>query len=292
MTSKIAIAIVHGAGEQSPDYADGMIERIQHEFKELFPDNKAPTDDLVFKPIYWADILSDLQMKVWETVSADANLRWTALRKHIMMFTADAIAYQPSRSRNQVYARVHDRFTAALEELAQETVAGPDAPLCVIGHSLGTIISHNVLYDLMFGSDKIEGSPEDKSALEKAETLALLYTLGSPMAVWSLRFASAGEYKPIKFPGKKVRELYPAIQPKWTNCYDEDDVFSFPVRSLSEEHKQLAAQKLLIDKAVNVGNRLQSWTPLSHAGYWTDKDVTGLIAADLMAVWKAVNASA
>ena len=33
-----------------------------------------------------------------------------------------------------------------LAELAQE--AGPDAPLCVIAHSLGTIIASNYLYDL------------------------------------------------------------------------------------------------------------------------------------------------
>src|SRR5690606_39826304 len=70
----------------------------------------------------------------------------------IVSFAGDAIAYQPiPRADNPhpheyIYTDIHERVARKLQRLARR--AGSDAPLCLIGHSLGTIGARKYLYDL------------------------------------------------------------------------------------------------------------------------------------------------
>ena len=73
-----------------------------------------------------------------------------------------------------VYDAIHKTMAEGLKRLAGK--AGPTAPLCVVAHSLGTVIACNYLYDLQ----KTEGSFIDKdlctltqvTPLEHGETFA------------------------------------------------------------------------------------------------------------------------
>ena len=47
------------------------------------------------------------------------------------------------------------------------------------------------------------------------ETLAALYTMGSPIAVWGLRFADFGT--PIEFPPKALTGPHPHADTEWVN---------------------------------------------------------------------------
>ena len=207
-------------------------------------------------------------------------------RKFIINFGADAVAYQPGADRREIYNRVHHTMAASLSELAIE--AGPQAPLCIVGHSIGTVVAHNYLFDLgeaMIADTKIGSSI---TPLEAGKTLGLFYMLGSPLALWSLRY---NDYRAITFPGVEVSSLYPALKPKWISYYDKDDILAYPIRSLSKGHKELAEQGLLTDIPVNAGGIWSSWNPLSHLEYWTNDFIIQTIADDLFEAWQAINSS-
>ncbi len=286
MNQKIAVAIIHGVGDQKPDFAETAISKLSQTFAHYLPEgNKSVADKLVFAPIFWAGIVAKKQRILWNTVEDDdGNLNLKLIRKFFLHFGGDAIAYQPSSSRHQTYDQIHQTVTEALSQLAN--LAGDKAPLCIVGHSIGTIIIHNYFFDMarVVVTDTIQ--PQVNTALERGETFALFYTLGSPLAVWSLRYDN---YRTFSFPGQQISTLYPQIKPKWTNCYDKDDVLAYPIRSLSKDHQELAQQGILEDVQVNSGNILKSWNPLSHTAYLVDDSVIKPIAQDLFDTWQAIN---
>ena len=287
MSQKIAVALIHGVGNQGPEFADIMTSELYEAFSDLLPnDDKSVHDKMTIRPVYWADILARKQRVLWNILRHEDGLGLNTLRNFMMNFVGDATAYQPGRSRREIYERIHTRLATVLHELAEE--AGPEAPLCVVAHSLGTVIAHNFFFDL---GEILCETPEQLSSLsscETGQTLALFYTMGSPLALWSMRYDN---YIPIPFPGSALAELYSTLKPQWINYYDKDDVLAFPIRAISRGHFQLAKEGLLKDRQVNVGNLFRSWNPLSHMGYWKDKDVVKPIAQSLFDAWQAANPS-
>ena len=289
MPQKIAVAIIHGIGSQTPDFADETITELTERFARIIrTQSQDPAAEVVMKPVYWALELQDNENELWSRLRKGGELDVLSLRRFMVNFAADAIAYQPAPKERDAYDRIHARVAAVLNELA--AAAGPTAPLCVLAHSLGTVIASNYFYDLAKQArKKLLGrkvlKEMDDTPLERGETLTCLYTFGSPIALWSLRYADFGS--PIAVPSPKLTTHHPALAPaaEWINFYDEDDVIGYPLRTLNDAYK--AAVKA--DVQVNAGGLLSSWNPLSHNGYWTDNDVTAPIAAGLAKVWQRAN---
>ena len=159
----------------------------------------------------------------------------------------------------------------------------PNAPLCIISHSLGTAITSNYIWDLQH-PERIPQSVKAKSndtALERGETLAALYTMGSPIAVWGLRFADFGT--PIEFPPKALTGPHPHADTEWVNIYDRDDVIAYPLRGLNDGYREAVSE----DFPVTVGPWWSGWTPASHTGYWRDNGTINRITAGLVNLWKS-----
>jgi hypothetical protein len=127
----------------------------------------------------------------------------------------------------------------------------------------------------------INGTP-----LEQGETLSLFYTMGSPIALWSLRYPSFGE--PIRFPTRTLAVHHPGLQPRWVNFYDPDDVIGYPLKPLNARYRAAVSE----DRPVNVGSWLTKWNPLSHVGYWNDGKVADGVAEGLIDTWRASSALA
>ena len=108
-------------------------------------------------------------------------------------------------------------------------------------------------------------------------------TLGSPIAIWSLRQVDFGT--PIRVPATKLGKHHSGLSGEWINFYDLDDVIGYPIRPLNDAYKQSVTK----DVPINAGGLLSSWNPLSHNSYWTDNDVTKPIARTLARVWRHVN---
>lgn len=288
---KIAVAIIHGVGKQDPDFALEMREELQERFLGLTGVPAAdPADMIAFRSIYWAPALQEPEDELWKRVKQHGDLDYMALRRFVVDFAADAIAYQPTPNDRQIYDEIHRIFAGELHHLAQE--AGPDAPLCVIAHSLGTVITSNYFYDLQKEfhggvanhiAGRVKGEIGD-TPLERGETLALFFTMGSPIAIWSLRYGQPQFGTPIRVPSPQLSGHYPNLKGEWVNFFDDDDILGYPLAPLNTAYGAVVK-----DRKINAGGMFSSWNPLSHTAYWTDNDVTKPIAEALAGMWAGVN---
>jgi hypothetical protein len=281
MSQKIAVAVIHGIGKQGASFADKMIEEIHKRCR--------PTcgEDIVIRAVYWAPVMQKEEETLWERMLEGGLMDFVKLRRFLIDFMADALAYQPSPSDRSAYDGIHKVFADTIHTLAEE--AGERAPLCIIAHSLGSVIASNYIYDLQVDAKKklIANTVRESisaTPLERGETLTLLYTLGSPIGLWSLRYTDFG--KPIQVPSQQLSKHFPQLQGEWVNYYDADDVVGFPLKTLNKAYGKVVKE----DRQINVGNIWGSWNPLSHLAYWTDKDVLEPIASKLIETWVKINA--
>lgn len=287
MPQSVAVAIVHGIGRQEGDFAAGMIRRLQERVARRLGGDPPGAPRLFFEPVHWAPVLQEKEDELWRRLRQGGKLGWKRLRGFMVDFAADAVAYQPIPRERDAYDEVHAVFAEGLRQLAEQ--AGPRAPLCVVSHSLGTVIASNFFYDLQAHSaDKplIAHKVLERmgsAALTRGETLALFYTLGSPLALWSLRFEQFG--KPIRVPSPNLPDHHPHAAGEWVNFYDPADVIGYPLKGLNEHYRAAVNS----DRAVRVGGLIGFHNPLSHMGYFEDGDVLGPIADGLANLWKAVN---
>jgi len=280
MTRKVAVAIIHGIGRTVPEFADSISDALGKRCRE------SCGDDIVMRSVYWAKVLQDEEDSLWTRMKAEKLLDWRETRRFLIDFVADAIAYQITPHDRRAYDGIHGVFAQTLRTLAE--LAGEDAPLCIIAHSLGTIIASNYIYDLqtdprdpilpMTVRDTMEPTP-----LEKGETISQLYTLGSPLALWSMRYTNFG--RPVTIPDPRLAQHHPTVQGEWVNFYDRDDAIAFPLKSLNDAY----AHAVTADEQVSVGPLPLSLTPAAHLYYWEDKDVLDPIAAALVKMWKTIN---
>jgi hypothetical protein len=284
---KVAVAIVHGIGNQESDFADPFTKKlIQYFARELKGHVEHPEQQLVVRSVYWAPHVEAIEDELRARMAKGGPLDWKDLRNFMTSFAGDAIAYQPVGKEKETYDKVHRVFAQTLETLSYE--AGEKAPLAVVAHSLGTAISSNFLYDLQILPRKDVLAPMVKEVmtdtpLERGETLTHLYTLGSPLALWSMRYMDYGT--PITVPSPLLSAHYPGLGGEWVNIYDEDDVIGYPLKTLNAHYGQMVTE----DWQVNVGRLFSFWNPLSHTHYFESRRIAKRIAVSLAQTWKEVN---
>lgn len=277
MYKKLAVAIIHGIGEQTEEFAEKTIELINKKFsKQLGDIVEDPSSYMIIKPIVWSEVFAERERNLYKETVLDNQLRYQDLRKFVIQYVGDVIAYQPVETAGHNYERVHEELSESLTILSDK--AGGDAPLCVIAHSLGAVIASNYFYDLQKKKDVSGPSP-----LEKGDTLTLFYTLGTTLPLWSLRYHNFN--RPINIPSKALQNYYPGLRGEWINFYDKDDVLGYPLKDVHENYNAAVDE----DRQVNAGGLLTSWNPLSHIRYFTDKDVIDPIVDGLVRTWKQIN---
>ncbi|MEO8394016.1 MAG: chemotaxis protein [Chloroflexota bacterium] len=284
MTQKIAVAVIHGIGTQPSTFSREITDALNERLQPI-----CGKHGVIIRPVYWAPALDAAERRLWGHLQRGGVMRWQPERKLLIDFLGDAFAYQITDTDRHVYDTIHARYAKTLKALAK--AAGPKAPLCIIAHSLGAVITSNFIYDLQFdtpknpliSSDVRRAMGDPPTPLELGETLNLLYTMGSPLALWSLRYRRFG--KPIRVPDHRLKLHYPELGWEWINFYDADDPIGFPLKTLNKRYRDVVNE----DREVNVGNLLTIWNPLSHLGYWKDNDVVKPIADKLIDIWKTVN---
>ncbi len=328
--TKLAVMFVHGVEIDNPHFADGATARLKKAFARY--SGADPDEALVLKPAFWAqeldvghdELLNRLggggatsffrTLSRWATATdAGSGLALAALvlsglvrrlpgardfhfptmRWLTVHYVGDAVAYQINSSERELYDRVHAVVARTLTELAAE--AGENAPLCVIAHSLGSVVASNFFYDLeveagCYGEPrKLKGRRVARSLgsspVERGETLSFLYTLGSPMALWAARLPDRGT--PLIVPHPRAAHHNPKIKGEWVNVYAPDDVISSPLKQLNDRYDRQVAE----DRGLSVGPWWLSWSPLSHPWYWNDDRVIDPIAASLAEAWHALRAT-
>src|SRR5688572_14306584 len=185
MAQKIAVAIIHGIGVPDPGFADGMIAELRERLNDhLSVDGTSADEAVAFEPVLWAPVLQGRENILWEKIKASNSVDFVKLRRFIIDFAADALAYQPTPHDQGAYLGVHRIVAQAIKTLGEK--AGPKAPLVIIAHSLGTVIASNYLYDLLnYPKRRLIAAPVRRAMgrklIDKGETFAALYTMGSPL---------------------------------------------------------------------------------------------------------------
>lgn len=279
---RIAVGIVHGMGQQTWDFHKEMAERLQKEMAKANPRAR-----LIVEGIYWGDITDAMENRLWKRTDAD-RLHWNdtlKLRSFVVNYLGDAIAYQaiPKHSDpcpdDYIYDDIHARFAQQLHRLSCR--AGDDAPLCIIAHSLGTIIASNYFYDLQHRKMRPKSAELIRacnSKLVNGETLTHFFTMGSPIALWTMRFAHFG--LPIAVPVPRLQKLGVG---EWVNFYDRDDILAYPLKGLNAEYGAAVAADVEVRCPGPFG-----WTPAAHGGYHRSKPLIRRIVQSLDRMSRAI----
>lgn len=327
----LAVLFIHGIEIEDPNFAVTPTRLLHEHFGKQFSQSApVPETAVVCEPVHWAPSLQPAQEKLFKqhftgdpdgffealqdgvkemnrgsqtglarfmplmmkrTDSRLGRLNYPGLRWVMMHFIGDAIAYQPTPGGREVYDSVHVKVAEALARLRRR--AGDDAPLCVVAHSLGTVIASNFFYDLekerktgrQLLPERVRSAMGD-SPLERGETLTHFYTLGSPLALWTLRYPNQSFDAPVSVPAPELSRHHPGMEGEWVNFFDDDDVIAWPLRPLSETYRRMVR-----DERVELKGPLFSWTPMAHPFYWADDAVMKPIAQALARTWKQLNAT-
>ena len=194
------------------------------------------------------------------------------LRARMVPFVGDILAYQ----RPDAKQLITEELQAALMRLAarlprdEPDARGGDgnAPgrlpagrqggrpgLTVIGHSLGTVIASDFLWD----------ARQQPGAFQ----LLNFFTLGSPMAFYALRYGS-GRIEEFDKP------LAIAAPGCWVNCYHPADPVATPLRRLNPAYQRAVLHDAEIRNAALF---------TAHTSYWKDSKVHEVIGEKLALDW-------
>lgn len=305
---KINVAILHGIGKNEIGYADDLITGIEKEFKACLeklgglPDDGTPKFN--FKPIVWDDILDRNQGKLkaileraleqkkrksfvgfWAGVGflplAIAVLLFFTVFKHPVLFLMAALisGYLFYRFGTKFYYQlrtgfasefvmdivgylnkdaklmIHDRIK---EEL--KSINGDKETVTFIAHSLGTVIASDFIWDR-----------QDKKDFGDFK-LSNFFTMGSPIALFALRWGAELFNKPIRMDDPNGC---------WINILDKDDPIAYPLKELNKQYDDAVSA----DREVNVG-----LLGIAHVKYWKNEEVHKIIARKLAVDWLWNNA--
>ncbi len=275
MPKKLAILVVHGMGKQKNEhFARKMIAEVNRRIKSRGLD----PDDIAWRAGFWANVIQPHEDQLWQALSQGGDLDCARIRKFVINNLGDAVAYQREPgSTPDVYQQIHAAIQGHIVAL-REMVGDRDVPLIVMGHSLGSFILSNYIWDQQHPNRRtILGN----TAFERVKTLAGLFTFGSNIALFSLALP---RYVGITFPPSELADPLRSTA-RWINFYDPQDVLGYPIKPLCPEFQ---GNRQIEDRAVDVGSILTSWNPLSHEGYWTDNNFTEPVADQIAQVLRVV----
>ena len=289
MTQKIALLLIHGIGKQDENYAHEII----YELKKHFSGNlkklgvKNPAAELVIEDVYWAPVIQKSEDKLWRLLKKGGTMNFVNLRRLMIDFAGDSLAYQKNNDDRKIYDGVHRIIAQSIDKLS--FIAGENAPLSVMAHGIGSVMMSNYFWDLQNDendenliSDDVR-KYIDTSPIQRGETFCKFFSLGSPLSLWSLRHKEFG--KPISVPSPMFGKHYPDVRGEWVNYYDKDDIIGYPIKPINSEYEKVVSR----DVEINVGNIWSSWNPASHMGYWNDDDVIIPVAQSLSKLWLEIN---
>lgn len=258
MADKVAVAVIHGVGAlpgRNPQdsarlsFSKGLFQKIEAELGR-----KVTADQIVWREIFWSDILQARQDAYFKSISK--LVRVGRLRKLVVSNFADALAFTRP---GEAYDELNRRIAAVMAELKGDCPS--DTPLVVLAHSFGGRIMSNYIYDMQ------QGTRTADTPFERCETIARFVTFGCNLPLFTFSYPEA-ELEPISYPGTTLGEEFQQ-EPWWTNYYDRDDLLAYPIAPIGPAYEALAKNGELQEFPINVGGLFSSWNTLSHNAYWT-----------------------
>jgi hypothetical protein len=292
------ILIVHGVGWQAgKNYARQLQKNISEEFdraverlrlRDVNRRERQAKHALRFVPCSWAsvtqkpeDALLDLMGLAGRWPLRRFDLTYQA-RRQMVSLLGDVIAYG-GEPYNKVYKAIHgcidDCASALSDASAGERDEAGYAPLTLIGHSLGSVIASDYVWDRTRHVEPPYHLPGHHLSLKN------MFTLGSPLAIYALR----------DNPGADERTLAESLDSPirvdpdggtWVNIYDPHDPIAFPLQPIRSYDRAG-----VIDCPVRAGSWLTAWNAASHVGYWRSTEVAQVIGRKLALDWASLNSA-
>jgi hypothetical protein len=294
MATALNILIVHGIGwgGRAKTYARPLEDNIRAEFdrairrlhlrdvKDTRAKNALRFDAACWDPVTQKPQDSLLQVMFGKRrVFGKLNLTYQ-MRRNMIGLLGDVTCYECD-SDNHVYQAIHREVDQSMDALSEASLnernSNGYAPLSIIGHSLGSVIGSDYVWDHSRSSRQTHYIDSHHFILTN------MFTMGSPMAIYSLRTNAYGDRDSIR----ESLDSPIHVEPEhglWLNLYDNQDSIGFPLEPI-ESYKAVG----VIDRVVNAGNWMTNWNLGSHVGYWRSEEVARLIARKLALDWARLN---
>ncbi|NVJ61139.1 MAG: alpha/beta hydrolase [Gammaproteobacteria bacterium] len=251
---RLAVAIIHGMSTEDQHFSVELKHRIVEEY--VAGGQGRLEDDLMFKEIYWADVIKDELSEFYKDINYKNDLAYENTRKMFIDYLGSGLAYHQG---SRLYSKVQNRVADSLRDFAAHRRIKEDkTPLVVLAHSFGSIIMQDYIR-----TQREQGA--DKSNFEAMRNLAGFVTFGSPLAIYVRHHKEL--HTPISVAGEALPEDF-GERAKWLNFYDKDDIVAYPLKGINDQYNKAVFN----DYEINVGNPATSWNPACHNGYWDDKD--------------------
>lgn len=254
---KIAALVVHGMGDQDPEFAKKFTAHVL----KVVDDLGWQSERIAMVPLYWANVTQPRQDEYYRAARDTKTLKWKAVRKFVVNGFGDATAYQRVIG-GGTFEKIHERVRATMSELYDD-IGQQELPLVVIAHSLGGHIMSRYIKGLQ-GDDILLGSLPS-SSFERFRTHAGMLTFGCNIPLFTFAYDVV---QPIEFPGADLDERV-RRRAKWRNYYDKSDVLGWPLKPLSRGYMHVVDA----DIALKIGGG-----PWSHSKYWGDDDFIDAVA--------------
>jgi hypothetical protein len=279
MAAKLGVLIIHGVGGDREKLLDSM-KNMERDLKRKFKACGADPGQVVWQCVEWDHVLKKDEDEVYNRFSRGEQLSiwsiWGKLRKFVMSYIADALAYRPvpnsSGQKANTYDKIHGVVHEAVTRLKTD-LGDDDKPVIVIAHSMGSVIMSNYIWDRQKKYPPEEKDRYGENSFERMETLAGFITFGSPLSLFALAFQPRISFE---FPPKALPE-YLTGKVKWLNFYDSADVLAWPLKELGGSYRDTVT-----DRKLHIG-----WTPRCHTSYWTKNNFTREVAKYISDILKA-----
>jgi len=294
VTRAINIMIIHGIGwgDRGTTYGRPLEDGIRREFDRVIRRFKLDEDlhraakgkqALRFECVCWDPVTQTPQDALLRVMFGRAGLRGRlslsrTMRRNMIGLLGDVTAYERDAN-NKVYQAIHAEVQKCAQALREASSNERDengyAPLSIIGHSLGSVIASDFVWDHAL----------KHSHLLDGYQLALhnMFLMGSPMAVYALRGNAYGGKESIR----EALDCPVQVEPEygmWLNMYDRQDAIGFPLEPIESYKKEG-----VIDREVKAGNWMTGWNLGSHTGYWKSEEVWRFIGHKLAIDWARIN---
>lgn len=285
---KLAVILVHGIGPTKENWAIDIIKELKDktvsQISKILTDTKTPDIDeiLEIRSVYWKDVFKkreddlnkilDQQIEVLNvSPSLVGNIAKIVRRKIFEAqneiatdFIGDIIVYGNPTAQKDIYGKISQTLDNAAQKIAS---SNSKTPLTIIAHSLGTVIASDFIYDL-----HKERQAKGETGFDSRFCLYNLFTVGSPIALFSLRFGDPATFnKPIHVEDEKGR---------WLNIYDTDDPVGMPLRPLNNAYANAVFKDVKVDAGIY---------GLSHTSYFNHSKTLDMISCKLAIDCAALN---
>ena len=271
MKKKLGVFLIRGAGKRGSKEQEKFVNKLN----KLLIRSDIDPGRIHYEYADWYGPTQDNQELLFRRFkNSGADMKAWGLRKFALYLISDTVAYvgEPHK-RSTTYHNTHRLIHKSILNMKEQLEE--DAPLIIIGSSLGTEIISNYIRDRQLHSTP---DPLGKSPFERMETLTGIFMFGNNNAIYISAY-EIDDVKPFQFPPGQLADKYKKIA-YWGNFYDRDDPLGYPLKPINQHYREMVTE----DVQINAGNLLTSWNAASHLGYWKSGKLRKRVAAYLKKV--------